>query len=93
VVANVFLTSTTTVLNRGAARNFVREGPVTDVVRCQTLTILHKDHFDVTGQFLVCYNWIWRQISIFYQSPSINFNKDEKTFAFTVIIIKQLLTK
>jgi len=34
---------------RGAARNFVRDGPVTDVVRFQTLVILHKDHFDVTG--------------------------------------------
>jgi len=44
--------------SRGAARNFVREGPVTDVVRFQTLAILHKDHFDVTGQFLVCYNRI-----------------------------------
>jgi len=43
---------------RGAARNFVQEGPVTDVVRFQTLAILHKDHFDVTGQFLVCYNRI-----------------------------------
>ena len=44
--------------NRGAARNFVREGPVTDVVRFQTLAILHKDLFDVTGQFLVYYNRI-----------------------------------
>ena len=26
------------------ARNFVRERPVTDVVRFQTLAILHKDH-------------------------------------------------
>jgi len=43
---------------RGAARNFVREGPVTDVIRFQTLAILHKDHFDVTGQLLVCYNRI-----------------------------------
>jgi len=32
----------------GAVRNFVREGPVTDVVRFQILAILHKDHFDVT---------------------------------------------
>jgi len=31
--------------------------------------------------------------NIFYQSASINFNKDKKTFAFAVIIIKQLLTK
>jgi len=31
--------------------------------------------------------------NIFYQSVSINFNKDKKTFAFAVIIIKQLLTK
>jgi len=28
--------------NRGAARNFVREGPVTDVVKFRTLAILHK---------------------------------------------------
>jgi len=48
---------------RGAARNFVREGSVTDVVRFQTLAILRKDHFDVTGRFLVYYNRIWRQIS------------------------------
>jgi len=38
----------------GAARNFIREGPVTDVVRFHTLAFLHKDHFD--GQFLVYYN-------------------------------------
>jgi len=38
------------------ARNFVREMPVTDVVRFQTLAILHKDYFDVTVQFLVYYN-------------------------------------
>jgi len=31
--------------------------------------------------------------NIFYQSASINFNKDKRTFAFAVIIIKQLLTK
>jgi len=31
--------------------------------------------------------------NIFYQSASVNFNKDKKTFAFAVIIIKQLLTK
>jgi len=31
--------------------------------------------------------------NIFYQSASINSNKDKKTFAFAVIIIKQLLTK
>jgi len=43
---------------KGAARDFVREGPVTDVVRFHTLAILHKDHFDVTGQFLVYYNRI-----------------------------------
>jgi len=49
------------VLDRGAARNFAREGPVTDVVRFQTLAILHKDHFDVTGQFLVNYNRIHRR--------------------------------
>jgi len=42
---------------RVAARNFVREGPVTDVVRFQTLAILHEDH-DVPGQFLVYYNRI-----------------------------------
>jgi len=44
--------------NRGAARNFVRVGPVTDVVKFQTLAILHKYHFDVTGQFLVYCNTI-----------------------------------
>ena len=47
----------------GAARNFVREGPVTKVVRVQSLVILHKDYFDVTAQFLVYYNSTWRQIS------------------------------
>jgi len=31
--------------------------------------------------------------NIFYQSASINFNKDKNMLAFTVIIIKQLLTK
>jgi len=31
--------------------------------------------------------------NIFYQSASIKFNKDKKTFAFAVIIITQLLTK
>jgi len=31
--------------------------------------------------------------NIFYQSASINFNKNKKTFAFAVIIVKQLLTK
>ena len=41
---------------RGAAMNFVREGPVTDVVRFQTLAILHKDHFDVTGQITTGYD-------------------------------------
>ena len=29
--------------------------------------------------------------NIFYQSASIKFNKGKKTFAFAVIIIKQLL--
>jgi len=33
----------------GAARNYVREGPVTDTVRLQSLAILRKDHFDATG--------------------------------------------
>jgi len=31
--------------------------------------------------------------NLFYQSASINFNKDKKTFAFAVIFIKQLLIK
>jgi len=31
--------------------------------------------------------------NIFYQLASINFNKDKKTFAFAVIITKQLLSK
>jgi len=48
---------------RGASRNFVPEGPVSDVVRFQTLAILHKDPFDVTGQSLVNCNMIWLQIS------------------------------
>jgi len=46
------------VVPRGAAKNFVREGPVTDLVRFQTLAILHKDHSDVIGQFLVYNNRI-----------------------------------
>ena len=48
-------------LSSGAASNFIREGPVTSVVRDQSSAILHKDHFDVTAQFLVYYNRIWRQ--------------------------------
>jgi len=44
---------------RGTARNFVREGPVTDDDRVQSLAILHKDHFDVTARFLVFYNRIY----------------------------------
>jgi len=28
-------------------------GPISDVVRFQALAILLKDHFDVTGQFLL----------------------------------------
>jgi len=35
----------------GGARNFVREGPVTDIIRLQSLAILHKDHFDVQLNF------------------------------------------
>jgi len=42
----------------GAVWNFVREGPVIDVIRFQTLAISHKDHFDAIGQFLVYYNKI-----------------------------------
>jgi len=42
----------------GAAKNFVREGPVTDVVRFQSLAILHEDHFDDTAQVLIYYNRI-----------------------------------
>jgi len=38
---------------RGAAKNFVQEGPVTDVVRVQSLAVLDEDNFDVTAQFLV----------------------------------------
>ena len=52
------------------------------------IVILQKDHFDVTGQLQQDMT-----SDIFYQSVSINFNKDKKTFAFAVIIIKQLLTK
>ena len=44
--------------DKGAARNFVREGPVIDIVRLQHFAILQKDDFDVTGQFLVCYSRI-----------------------------------
>jgi len=40
------------------SQEFVLEGSVTDVVRFQTSAILHEDHFDVTGQFLVYYNRI-----------------------------------
>jgi len=54
------------------------------------LAISHKNHFDVTGQFLVYYNRIWRQITS-TQWASITFNKGKKTLAFAVIIIKQLL--
>jgi len=61
-------------MDRGAARNFVREGPVTDVIRFQTLAISHKDHFDVTGQLQQDMT-----SNVFYQSASINFNKDKKT--------------
>ena len=73
---------------RRAARNFVREGPVTDVVRFQSLAILRKDHCDITGRLQQDMT-----SNIFYQSASINFNQDKKRFAFAVIIIKQLLTK
>jgi len=38
----------------GADTNFCSGGPVTDVVRVQSLPILRKDHFDVTAPFLVC---------------------------------------
>ena len=38
-------------------------GSVTNVVRVPSLVILHNDHFDVTDQFPICYNRIWRQIS------------------------------
>jgi len=31
--------------------------------------------------------------NIFYQSASINFNKDKIMFALAVVIIKQLVTK
>jgi len=50
---------------------------------------LHKDNF-------VSISGLLQQdmtSSIFSQSASINFNKDKKTFAFAVIIIKPLLTK
>jgi len=57
----------------GAARNFVREGPVTDHVRFQTLAILHKDHFDVTGLLQQDMT-----SNIVYQSASINLTKTRK---------------
>jgi len=50
-------------VSSGTARSFVREWLVTDVVTVQSLAILHKDHFDVTAQFLVYYDRIWPQIS------------------------------
>jgi len=31
--------------------------------------------------------------NIFYQSASINFNKDKKTFAFSVMIIKAVINQ
>jgi len=37
--------------------------------------------------------YVLHSSNIFYQSALINFNKDKKTFAFAMIIIKQLLTK
>jgi len=58
-------------LDSGAAWNF-REGPVTDVVRVQSLTVLHKDHFDVTVQFLVYYNMM---SNIFCQSALNSWNE------------------
>jgi len=55
---NIRLAQHTKVLlqSSGAIRNFVREGAVTDVVRVQSLAILHKDHFDVTDHYPVYYN-------------------------------------
>jgi len=50
-------------LSESGAPGILFRGPVADVVRFQTLANLHKDHFDVTGQFLVYYNRIRRQIS------------------------------
>jgi len=47
---------------------FVREGPVTDVVRFQTLAILHKNHIDVTGQF-----------GLLQQEPHFDFTKYLRT--------------
>jgi len=40
----VFNFETSASVTTGTARNFVREEPVTDVFRVQSLTILHKDH-------------------------------------------------
>jgi len=44
--------------NSDAARIFVKEGPVTDVVRTLSLAILHKNYFDATAQFLIDYHRI-----------------------------------
>jgi len=46
------------VISQGRSQEFCSGGPVTDVARFQTLAILHKDHFDITGQLLVYYNRI-----------------------------------
>jgi len=39
-------------LPQGRSQEFCSGGPVTEVVRFQTLAISRKDHFDVTGQCL-----------------------------------------
>jgi len=75
---------------KDAARNFVWEGPVTDLVRVQSSAILHKDHFE-------CHSSIFGRLQqdmsliIFYQSASINFKK--QMFALVVTITKQPLSK
>ena len=78
-------------LNQGRSQEFCSGGAVTDVVRFQTNYFAQRSFW--------CYWSIFGLLqqdmtsNIFYQSASINFNKDKNTFAFAVIIIKQLLTK
>jgi len=54
-----------------AARKYVREGPVSVAVTFQPLANLHKDHFDVTAQFVS--GWVMASSAAFWlcycQSP------------------------
>jgi len=76
--------------NSGAAMNFVREGPITDVVRDQSLALfperLCRCHSSISGllQHVMTSN-------TFHHPASINF--DKQILALAGIIIKQFLTK